>query len=90
MGKDGKTGETRMKTVLAPMFQARNLTILSWEGHNLLGNRDGETLHHPANNLAQVRDEIGFPAQMEMLRTYARKAAEDPARAAREGSLSPM
>jgi myo-inositol-1-phosphate synthase len=56
MGKDGKTGETMMKTVLAPMFQARNLRILSWEGHNLLGNRDGEILHHPANNLAKVRD----------------------------------
>jgi len=56
MGKDGKTGETLMKTVLAPMFQARNLRILTWEGHNLLGNRDGEILHHPANNLAKVRD----------------------------------
>ena len=56
MGKDGKTGETLLKTVLAPMFQARNLRILSWEGHNLLGNRDGEILHHPENNLAKVRD----------------------------------
>jgi myo-inositol-1-phosphate synthase len=56
MGKDGKTGETLMKTVLAPMFQARNLRILSWEGHNLLGNRDGQILDHPQNNLAKVRD----------------------------------
>jgi myo-inositol-1-phosphate synthase len=45
-----------MKTVLAPMFQARNLRILSWEGHNLLGNRDGAILHHPENNRAKVKD----------------------------------
>src|SRR4029077_17549466 len=40
-GKDGKTGETMMKSVLAPMFAHRNLHILSWVGHNIFGNRDG-------------------------------------------------
>src|SRR5207244_2617459 len=39
-GKDGKTGETLLKTVLAPMFAHRNLKILSWVGHNIFGNRD--------------------------------------------------
>src|SRR5690606_25319164 len=39
-GKDGKTGETLMKTVLAPMFRDRNLKVLSWVGHNIFGNRD--------------------------------------------------
>src|SRR5262249_23095961 len=34
-GKDGKTGETLMKTVLAPMFAHRNLRVLSWVGHNI-------------------------------------------------------
>ena len=37
-GDDGKTGETLIKTALAPMFAARNLRVLSWEGVNLLGN----------------------------------------------------
>jgi myo-inositol-1-phosphate synthase len=56
MGKDGKTGETLMTTVLAPMFQARNLRILSWEGHSLLGNRDARILQHPEDNPAAARD----------------------------------
>ncbi len=53
-GKDGKTGETLVKTVLAPMFVARNLRLLSWSGCNLLGNRDGQALRTPAANAAKV------------------------------------
>jgi len=49
MGNDGKTGETLVKSALAPMFHCRNLEILSWEGFNLLGNMDGNVLDHPAN-----------------------------------------
>ncbi len=56
MGKDGKTGETLVKTVLAPMFVARNLRVLSWSGHNILGNRDGLVLKHPENNKNKVKD----------------------------------
>jgi myo-inositol-1-phosphate synthase len=56
MGRDGKTGETLMKTTLAPMFVARNLKILSWEGYNLLGNRDGQVLDQPDANLAKCED----------------------------------
>ncbi len=56
MGKDGKTGETLVKTVLAPMFVARNLKVLSWSGHNILGNRDGLVLKHPENNKNKVKD----------------------------------
>src|SRR5262249_13487967 len=48
-GKDGKTGETLMKTVLAPMFVRRNLNVMSWVGHNIFGNRDGLILDDPAN-----------------------------------------
>lgn len=55
MGKDGKTGETLVKTVLAPMFVARNLKVLSWSGHNILGNRDGLVLRHPENNWNKVK-----------------------------------
>jgi len=46
-GNDGKTGETLLKTALAPMFSARALKILSWQGYNMLGNRDGESLADP-------------------------------------------
>ena len=48
-GNDGKTGETLLKTALAPMFMARNLKIMSWEGTNMLGNGDGRTLNIPEN-----------------------------------------
>jgi myo-inositol-1-phosphate synthase len=54
-GKDGKTGETLMKTVLAPMFMARNLKVMSWEGHNIFGNRDAVVLDDPKNNAAKTK-----------------------------------
>jgi myo-inositol-1-phosphate synthase len=54
-GKDGKTGETLLKTVLAPMFAARNLEVLSWVGHNILGGGDGRTLSDPENKASKVR-----------------------------------
>jgi myo-inositol-1-phosphate synthase len=53
-GKDGKTGETLLKTVLAPMFAARNLQVLSWVGHNIFGNRDGLILDDPVNKASKV------------------------------------
>ena len=53
-GKDGKTGETLMKTVLAPMFATRNLQVMSWVGHNIFGNRDGVILNDPANKASKV------------------------------------
>jgi len=46
-GQDGKTGETLLRTVLAPMFTARGFTVLSWAGANLLGGGDGATLADP-------------------------------------------
>ncbi len=54
MGRDGKTGETLMKSVLAPMFAARHLNVMSWVGHNIFGNRDGEVLDDPVNKQAKV------------------------------------
>jgi len=48
-GCDGKTGETLLKSVLAPMFARRNLSVLSWVGHNIFGNMDGQVLNDPAN-----------------------------------------
>jgi myo-inositol-1-phosphate synthase len=55
MGHDGKTGETLMKSVLAPMFAARNLNVMSWVGHNIFGNLDGRVLDDPANKRTKVR-----------------------------------
>lgn len=47
-GSDGKTGETLLRTVLAPMFTARALRVRSWSGTNLLGGGDGANLADPA------------------------------------------
>lgn len=55
-GNDGKTGETLVKTALAPMFLYRNLQILSWEGVNMLGNGDGRTLNEPNHKVAKLRN----------------------------------
>jgi myo-inositol-1-phosphate synthase len=55
MGNDGKTGETLVKSVLAPLFSYRNLEVLSWEGFNILGNLDGRVLEHPMNKEAKIR-----------------------------------
>ena len=54
MGHDGKTGETLMKSVLAPMFQHRNLNVMSWVGHNIFGNMDGKVLDDPENKKTKV------------------------------------
>jgi myo-inositol-1-phosphate synthase len=54
-GQDGKTGETLLKSALAPMFLARNLKILSWVGHNIFGNRDGWVLNDPRNKESKVK-----------------------------------
>ena len=55
MGHDGKTGETLLKSVLAPMFAARNLEVMSWVGHNIFGNLDGRILDDPENKRTKVR-----------------------------------
>jgi myo-inositol-1-phosphate synthase len=53
-GQDGKTGETLVKSSLAPMFKYRNLRVLSWQGYNLLGDRDGLVLDSPENKRSKV------------------------------------
>jgi myo-inositol-1-phosphate synthase len=54
-GQDLKTGETLVKSVLAPLFARRNLRVLSWVGHNILGNRDGQVLNDPENKASKVK-----------------------------------
>jgi myo-inositol-1-phosphate synthase len=53
-GCDGKTGETLLKSALAPAFAIRNLEVMSWVGHNIFGNRDGLVLDDPANKKTKV------------------------------------
>jgi myo-inositol-1-phosphate synthase len=48
-GKDFKTGQTYMKTLLAPGFKARMLGVRGWFSTNILGNRDGEVLEDPGS-----------------------------------------
>jgi myo-inositol-1-phosphate synthase len=48
-GKDFKTGQTMMKTILAPGFKARLLGLRGWFSTNILGNRDGEVLDDPGS-----------------------------------------
>ncbi|MFJ9031284.1 inositol-3-phosphate synthase [Streptomyces sp. NPDC102274] len=47
-GRDGKTGQTLLRSVLAPMFVQRALTVRAWSGTNLLGGGDGAALADPA------------------------------------------
>lgn len=48
-GKDFKTGQTFMKTLLAPGLKSRMLGVSGWFSTNILGNRDGEVLHDPGS-----------------------------------------
>ena len=63
-GQDFKTGETLMKAVLAPMFRKRNLKVLSWVGHNILGNRDGLILSDPANKATKLKSKDALLADI--------------------------
>jgi myo-inositol-1-phosphate synthase len=54
MGNDGKTGETLVKSALAPMFKYRNLTVLAWQGYNILGDRDGLVLSNASNRQSKI------------------------------------
>jgi myo-inositol-1-phosphate synthase len=53
-GNDGKTGETLVKTTLAPMFLYRNLNIVGWMSYNILGDYDGKVLAHMDNKESKV------------------------------------
>ncbi len=63
-GKDGKTGQTFIKTVLAPAFRARSLYVEGWFSTNILGNRDGlaldnaDSLQSKLNTKGSVLDDI--------------------------------
>lgn len=54
-GRDGKTGQTLVKTALAPLFAIRRLPVRSWVSHNVLGNQDGRALDDPARRASKQR-----------------------------------
>jgi myo-inositol-1-phosphate synthase len=58
-GKDFKTGQTLMKTILAPGFKARLLGMLGWYSTNILGNRDGEVLDDPESFKTKEVSKLG-------------------------------
>ncbi|MCK5690032.1 inositol-3-phosphate synthase [Myxococcota bacterium] len=58
-GKDFKTGQTLMKTILAPGFKTRLLGITGWFSTNILGNRDGEVLDDPDNFKTKEVSKLG-------------------------------
>jgi myo-inositol-1-phosphate synthase len=58
-GKDFKTGQTMVKTVLAPMFKARMLGMHGWYSTNILGNRDGEVLDDPESFRTKETSKLG-------------------------------
>ncbi len=69
-GKDGKTGQTFIKTVLAPAFRSRSLYVEGWFSTNILGNRDGLALDNPdslrskLNTKGNVLEDIlGYPVE---------------------------
>src|SRR5512139_1561587 len=58
-GKDFKTGQTLMKTILAPGFKARMLGLAGWYSTNILGNRDGEVLDDPESFKSKEVTKLG-------------------------------
>ena len=58
-GKDFKTGQTLMKTIVAPGLRARQLGLRGWYSTNILGNRDGEVLDDPDAFKAKESSKLG-------------------------------
>ena len=58
-GKDFKTGQTLVKTVIGPMLKARMLGLDGWFSTNILGNRDGEVLDEPQNFKTKEESKLG-------------------------------
>jgi myo-inositol-1-phosphate synthase len=83
MGHDGKTGETLLKSVLAPMFAHRHLEVMSWVGHNIFGNMDGLVLDDPINKQTKVKSKdrllghiLGYTPQTHVSIEYIRSLGD--------------
>ncbi len=82
-GSDGKTGETLLKSILAPMFAHRNLEVMSWVGHNIFGNLDGKVLDDPENKRSKIQSKdrllgeiLGYTPQSLVSIEYIRSLGE--------------
>ncbi|MGH8911842.1 MAG: inositol-3-phosphate synthase [Acidimicrobiia bacterium] len=64
IGKDFKTGQTLIKTILAPGLKARMLGISGWFSTNILGNRDGEVLDDPDSFRSKEVSKLGVLEQI--------------------------
>ena len=69
-GKDFKTGQTLLKTVLAPMLKARMLGLAGWYSTNILGNRDGEVLDDPESFKTKEESKLGVLEHILQPRLY--------------------
>jgi myo-inositol-1-phosphate synthase len=69
-GKDFKTGQTLIKTVLAPMLKARMLGLEGWYSTNILGNRDGEVLDDPESFKSKEVSKLGALEHILQPETY--------------------
>lgn len=69
-GKDYKTGQTLMKTVLAPGFKARMLGLTGWYSTNILGNRDGEVLDDPGSFKTKEESKLSVLEQILQAELY--------------------
>ncbi|HEY1274805.1 MAG TPA: inositol-3-phosphate synthase [Thermoleophilaceae bacterium] len=58
-GKDGKTGQTLVKTVIAPMLAMRELRVEGWYSTNILGNNDGKVLSDPEHVRSKIETKSG-------------------------------
>jgi myo-inositol-1-phosphate synthase len=74
-GKDGKTGQTMVKTVLAPALRSRALRVEGWYSTNLLGNRDGRALEDPGSLASKTATKesvldtvLGYPVEDHQVR----------------------
>jgi len=57
-GMDGNTGQTLMKTLIAPMLKIRNLKLIGWYSTNILGNNDGKILSRPEHRQLKIEDKL--------------------------------
>ena len=81
-GKDFKTGQTLMKTILAPGFKARMLGVEGWYSTNILGNRDGEVLDDPESFKTKEVSKLGVLDTIFQPETQSRALRRHPPRRA--------
>lgn len=63
-GRDGKTGQTWLKSVIAPALRTRQLQVTGWYSTNLLGNEDGRVVGNPKTGKAKIRDKSKLLGEM--------------------------